>query len=209
LDADGSGALWWNDRIAAPSGEIISVGIGPAAQAMLASRVNGEQESALRLVTRAAEVFTGTPGLRGYRPESSPRRAAGRLPFALRFRLDGGEEFEIVVSCSAAADRATVAAAPPAFRSKGVGMLLNVEVPVTISLGKANLPLKETLKLARGSVVELDRTFNDPVEVVVNGRVVARGDIVVVEEKYAVRIREVYREESGQIWPQVGPVAAA
>jgi flagellar motor switch protein FliN len=211
LDAGGTGALWWNDRAATPSGETISVAIGPAAQRLLAGIAGavGEDHSGSRLVTRAAEIFTGKSGLTGQRPEASPRGAAGARAYAVTFQLDAGREFEIAISCVADRGEMPAPASAPAFGGKSMGMLLKVEVPVTISLGKASLPLKETLKLTRGSVVELDRTFNDPVEIVVNGRVVARGDIVVVEEKYAVRIREIYREESGQIWSGLGAGAVA
>jgi flagellar motor switch protein FliN len=204
LDAGAAGAQWWNDRAATQSGETVSVAIGPAAQRLLADISGaGEGQSGTELVARAAEIFTGKTGLASHRPESAPSRAAGASAYAVTFQLGAGRELEIVLSC--VSDRGAAAgASAPAFGGKSMGMLLKVEVPVTISLGKASLPLKETLKLTRGSVVELDRTFNDPVEIVVNGRVVARGDIVVVEDKYAVRIREIHREESGQIWPGLG-----
>jgi flagellar motor switch protein FliN/FliY len=210
LDAGAAGALWWNDRAATPSGETVSVAIGPAAQRLLAGiSSGGEDQSGSGLVARAAEIFTGKSGLAGHRPESLPSRATGASAYAVTFQLGAGREFEIVLSCVSERGAAAEATSAPAFGGKSMGMLLKVEVPVTISLGKASLPLKETLKLTRGSVVELDRTFNDPVEIVVNGRVVARGDIVVVEDKYAVRIREIHREESGQIWPGLGAGAVA
>jgi flagellar motor switch protein FliN len=208
MDAAASEALWWNERISTPSGETVSVGIGPLAQALLGELAVSKagDSPALRFVTRAAEIFTGTSGFKSDRLASSPQITISGNGYAVRFRLIDGRAFEIGLAC---ADTSEKPLAPPAFASQRMGMLLKVEVPVTISLGKANLPLKDTLKLARGSVVELDRTFNDPVEVVVNGRVVALGDIVVVEEKYAVRIREIHREESNQIWSSVGAVPSA
>jgi flagellar motor switch protein FliN/FliY len=81
------------------------------------------------------------------------------------------------------------------------GVLLQVELPVTVSVGRAEMPLKELLKLSPGSVVELDRIVGDPVDVIVNNRVFAKGEIVVVDDNYAVRIREVCRDDSDSLVP--------
>ena len=70
-------------------------------------------------------------------------------------------------------------------------LLLDVELPICISFGQAILQLKEVLKLTSGSIVELNRGVSEPVEVIVNNCVVARGDVVVVDGNYGVRIREI------------------
>lgn len=70
-------------------------------------------------------------------------------------------------------------------------LLLDVELPVSISFGRTHLPLKDTLKLTTGSIVELNRTVSEPVEVIVNNCVIARGEVVVIEGNYGVRIREI------------------
>ncbi len=72
-----------------------------------------------------------------------------------------------------------------------LGLLLDIELPVAISFGRAELVLKEVLKLSTGSIVELNRAATAPVEVVVNNRVVARGEVVVVDGNYGVRIQEI------------------
>jgi flagellar motor switch protein FliN/FliY len=72
-----------------------------------------------------------------------------------------------------------------------LAVLLEVEVPVSISFGRCRLALKDVLKLTSGSIVELDRAVEDDVEVIVNNRVVARGEVVSADGNYAVRIREV------------------
>ena len=59
-------------------------------------------------------------------------------------------------------------------------LLLDLEVPVSISFGRARLPLKEVLELSVNSQVELDRSLEEPVEVLVNDRVIARGEVVAV-----------------------------
>jgi flagellar motor switch protein FliN/FliY len=70
-------------------------------------------------------------------------------------------------------------------------LLLDVEMPVSISFGRAQVPLEEVMKLTAGSVIELDRAVNDPVEVIVNNCVVALGEMVVVEGNYGVRIQRL------------------
>ncbi len=70
-------------------------------------------------------------------------------------------------------------------------VLLDVELPVSISFGRAQLPLKDVIKLTTGSIVELNRSVAEPVEVIVNNCVIARGEVVVVEGNYGVRIKQV------------------
>lgn len=83
---------------------------------------------------------------------------------------------------------------PPAEavpESKMLALLLDVELPVSISFGRTHLPLKEALKLTTGSIVELNRHVAEPVDVIVNNCVIARGEVVVIEGNYGVRIREI------------------
>lgn len=82
-----------------------------------------------------------------------------------------------------------VTAAPGARR--GLGLLHQVEMGVTVELGRTQLTVRELLGLAPGSVVELDRTAGAPVDVLVNGTLIARGEVVVVDEEFAVRISEI------------------
>lgn len=70
-------------------------------------------------------------------------------------------------------------------------LLLDVELPVSISFGRTELPLKEVLKLTTGSIVELNRTVNEPVEILVNHCLVARGEVVVVDGNYGVRVQRI------------------
>jgi flagellar motor switch protein FliN/FliY len=72
-------------------------------------------------------------------------------------------------------------------------LLLDVEMPVSISFGRSQVALKDVLKLTTGSIVELNRAVNEPVEVLVNDSLIARGEVVVVEGNYAVRIQQIAR----------------
>ena len=70
-------------------------------------------------------------------------------------------------------------------------LLMDVELPVSISFGKTQLPMKDVLKLTTGSIVELNRGVNETVEVLVNHCLIARGEVVVVEGNYGVRIVQI------------------
>lgn len=76
-------------------------------------------------------------------------------------------------------------------RSRTFSLLMEVELPVSVSFGRVHLPLKDVLKLTAGSIIELNRTVDEPVEVIVNNCVVARGEVVVVEGNYGVRIHQI------------------
>lgn len=75
--------------------------------------------------------------------------------------------------------------------AKTLDLLMEVELPVCVSFGRAQLPLKDVLKLTTGSIVELNRTVEDPVELIINNCVIARGEVVMVEGNYGVRIQEI------------------
>jgi flagellar motor switch protein FliN/FliY len=74
---------------------------------------------------------------------------------------------------------------------KGLDLLLDVELPVSLSFGRAEPALRDVIKLTTGSIVELNRSLAEPVEVIVNNVVIARGEVVVVEGNFGVRIKEV------------------
>ena len=70
-------------------------------------------------------------------------------------------------------------------------MILDVELPLTVSFGRTRMPVGRVLDLTAGAVVELNRFVEDPVDILVNGRVVARGEVVEVRGSYGVRITEI------------------
>lgn len=75
--------------------------------------------------------------------------------------------------------------------SSTLNLLMDVELPVSVSFGRTRVRIQEVLKLITGSIIELDRSISEPVEVIVNNCVVARGEVVVVDGNYGVRINEV------------------
>ncbi len=72
--------------------------------------------------------------------------------------------------------------------STNIDMLLDVELDVSIELGKSLLSIKRVLELAPGSIVELDRMAGEPVDLLVNNKVVAKGEVVVIDESFGIRI---------------------
>jgi flagellar motor switch protein FliN len=70
-------------------------------------------------------------------------------------------------------------------------LLLDVELPIVVCFGESEMPLKDILRLGVGSVIELDRSVNDPVTVIVNRKPIAKGEVVMVDGNYGVRILEV------------------
>jgi flagellar motor switch protein FliN/FliY len=86
-------------------------------------------------------------------------------------------------------------AANDAAFSKTLDLLLDVALPVNVSFGKTFIQIREVLKLNTGSIVELNRFVTEPVEVIVNDCVIARGEVVVVDGNYGVRITRLASRE--------------
>lgn len=72
-----------------------------------------------------------------------------------------------------------------------LGLIMEVPLRLSVELGTATLPVRDVLSLAKGSVVELNRMSGDPADIYVNERLIARGEIVVQDERVAVRITEL------------------
>ena len=72
-----------------------------------------------------------------------------------------------------------------------LSLVLDVPVSLTIELGSCQLPMREVLQLAVGSVIQLEKAADAPVELSVNGKLIARGEVVVIEDRYGVKIIEV------------------
>lgn len=82
---------------------------------------------------------------------------------------------------------------PPDFSGPHFDVLAGVPVRLSVEAGATSLPLAELLALQEGSVVELNRQTGDLLDIMVNGTIVARGEIVTVDGKYGIRIAEVAR----------------
>lgn len=95
-------------------------------------------------------------------------------------------------------DFASSAIGPAAERrvaEPGLAALLDVPVKVQAVLGRARMPIGELLKLEIGTVVELDRRVGEPVDIFVNNRLIARGEVVLIEGVLGVTLTEIVRDE--------------
>jgi flagellar motor switch protein FliN len=74
---------------------------------------------------------------------------------------------------------------------RSLDLILDIPMQVTVELGRTRMPIKEVIQLSQGSVIELSKLAGEHLEVFVNSKLVAKGEVVVVNEKFGVRISEV------------------
>lgn len=108
-------------------------------------------------------------------------------------------------------EQAGAEVAPAEFEELGPGvpsggpadlrLLSEVPLIVTVELGRTHMRVRNLLRLREGSVIELDRAPGSPVDVFVNGKLVARGDVVVVDEEFGVRVTEVLSADGAEEQP--------
>ncbi len=79
----------------------------------------------------------------------------------------------------------------PAERTPDLSRVLDIKVQLSVELGRTRMPIRQILQLNQGSVVDLDAIAGEPVDVLANGQLIARGDIVVVDNKFGVRLTSV------------------
>jgi flagellar motor switch protein FliN/FliY len=72
-----------------------------------------------------------------------------------------------------------------------INMILDIPVQLTVELGRARIPIKNILQLAQGSVVELEALAGEPMDVLVNGYLIAQGEVVVVNDKFGIRLTDI------------------
>ena len=78
-----------------------------------------------------------------------------------------------------------------ADQNANLNLVMDVPVSLTIELGGCQLPMREVLQLTLGSVIQLDKAADAPVEISINGKLIARGEVVVIEDRFGVKITEV------------------
>ncbi len=97
--------------------------------------------------------------------------------------------------------------AAPLDTGDGLRRLAQVRVELSVEIGRTSMSLGEALALGPGSVIALDRMADQPVDLLVNGKLVARGEVVVIDSEYGLRVTEVVGAEAQTAEP--APVAAA
>jgi flagellar motor switch protein FliN/FliY len=91
----------------------------------------------------------------------------------------------------APAQFANFAAGAPPATANDLNMILDIPVQLTVELGRTRIPIKHILQLAQGSVVELDALAGEPMDVLVNGYLIAQGEVVVVNDKFGIRLTDI------------------
>ena len=84
---------------------------------------------------------------------------------------------------------------PAQKQSNSIDLLLDVPLRISVELGKATMTIKDVLALGPGSVVELNKMAGEPVDIVVNDKLIARGEVVVVDENFGVRVTDIVTPE--------------
>ena len=77
------------------------------------------------------------------------------------------------------------------LKVQNLDFILDIPLSVSVELGRAKIVIKDLLQLGQGSVMELDKLAGEPLEVLVNGKLVARGEVVVVNEKFGIRLTDI------------------
>ena len=205
-----AGAPWKTGAVATLAGSgdaVIGILVGPDLAAALASAPAGALDlgAALQPALDAAATALGTtagPGetLTGRKLTGTVKAAAVAVP------LQHGAEVSAVLFVgnlvAAVAPVVTAGAepvevgsqpfgSPAAPATRGVELLHGVSMEVTVELGRTRLSVRELLALTPGDVLELDRAAGSPADLLVNGRLIARGEVVVVDEDFALRVTEI------------------
>ena len=98
--------------------------------------------------------------------------------------IDAGEDADEVL------DKADESAAPSG-ETKSLDLILDIPLTVSVELGRSKMLINDLLQLGQGSVIELTKLVGEPLEVLVNQKLVARGEVVVVNEKFGVRLTDI------------------
>jgi flagellar motor switch protein FliN/FliY len=105
------------------------------------------------------------------------------------------------VETARVAESATAVQEPPppgngSDTARNLGLLLDVRVPITVHLGGAEMEIRDILALGHGSIITLDKLAGEPVDIFVRGRLLARGEVIVIDESFGVRITAICESEA-------------
>jgi len=100
-------------------------------------------------------------------------------------------ESEVVEAAPAGFQNLQEDAVSGSVMEENIDMILDIPVTVSVEIGRSKINIRNLLKLNQGSVVELDRLAGEPMDVIVNGTLIAHGEVVVVNEKFGVRLTDV------------------
>jgi flagellar motor switch protein FliN len=211
---DAEAWTWWSGGLSTHPGASFLVGAPEETWEKLGRAGSSEnpRENGFALVSRGfakaiEKRFGNSSAVQDSGPSGAPSEDWTRISIEIHYPAGQwpsaccvlSPEFEEALKSEKIGLDKTSAAAPvssPAGRMKPNDMLLHVQVPVSVSFGATQIRMKDLLNLTAGSVVELDQALHDNVEIRVNDRVIARGEVVAVDGNYGVRVLELVSGES-------------
>lgn len=190
-----SGALfartsWWEGRTNA-TGCLLWIGTGEGSATdldrALRARVTSGGEEGLGLQWSALARVTA-----GELTDVLAQAGVPETCEVLEYSFGADGDVMTLLFLRSAPDSAVPEPLPPGDESPaGLEHLLDVRLPLTVRLGTTRMSLDDVLSLTTGSIVELEQREDEPLEVLANGRVVARGEVVVVDERFGLRITQI------------------
>jgi len=137
-----------------------------------------------------AAAAASPPAAPAAAPASAPAARAG----AAGGNGDGGQPMQPHVASNVPVQSAQftpLSTVPVQVNDANIGLILDVPLQVNVELGRTKKSIKEILDLTKGSIVELDKLAGEPVDIMVNGKYLAKGEVVVIDENFGVRITEI------------------
>jgi flagellar motor switch protein FliN/FliY len=205
---------WWSGGLSTHPGANFFFGASEEAWEKIGrggSSGNAQQDASALISRCFAKAVEEHFGNRASAQDASPSGAPSEdwTRIAIEIRYPAGEwpaagcvlspEFETALGGPEKSHPTASTSSPassPTGRTKASDMLMHVQVPVSVSFGATQIRMKDLLNLTAGSVVELDQALHDNVEVRVNDRVIARGEVVAVDGHYGVRVLELVSGET-------------
>ncbi len=142
------------------------------------------QQAGMQQMMGMPQMMGGMPGMMGM-PQMGMQ---GMMP-----QMMGMPQQE--VNISPAQFQPFMMAGSPLLQTEHIDLLLDVPLEVTVELGRTSKSIKEILDFAPGTIIELSRLAGEPIDVLVNGKYVARGEVVVIEEAFGIRVTEIIKDK--------------
>jgi len=122
---------------------------------------------------------------------SEEDKMAAEWAAALAETSPGGVATEVTTEQVAPAQFQNFGSGASPSAGNDINMILDIPVQLTVELGRTRIPIKHILQLAQGSVVELEAMAGEPMDVLVNGYLIAQGEVVVVNDKFGIRLTDI------------------
>lgn len=102
---------------------------------------------------------------------------------------------DVAAAAAAAATQASTSSAPKKQFGRTLEFILDVALQVTVEVGRTRMTIQDLLQLGQGSVIELEKLAGEPLDIYINGKAVARGEAVIVNDKFGVRLTDIVSPE--------------